>query len=218
MKYQYKKLKCSQIISEVLQDLNLNISVNYYPDYQIKENLRTHGQIMFFSAIGDEAERKSYKSLSPAEQDSFVTKSPCIHFPHLTVFNLIELLKSDEGTVYEETRNTANNVKMQAACSLEVRCLLFIFLHEVGHWNQLMNDFHGRVKEYSDTDLEEEKRLHDEQNELQRRITGRRPTQQEKQTMKRFQEEYRQIPKEKYANMFAEKKMSEISAKVLGKF
>ena len=107
---------------------------------------------------------------------------------------------------------------MQAACSLEVRCLLFIFLHEVGHWNQLMNDFHGRVKEYSDTDLEEEKRLHDEQTELQRRITGRRPTQQEKQTMKRFQEEYRQIPKEKYANMFAEKKISEISAKVLGKF
>ena len=209
---------CKDIITAILQDLDLSPDVLFYPSYQVVPNLEQHGQIMFLSSCDDPDERRIYNALSPEDKSKYVTKSPRIHFPDITVYDLIKLLQRDEGTIYEDTLGTALDVNMKYACSPEVRCLLFIFLHEVGHWYQLREDYGWRIKAFADADLELEKRLFERQQKIQRELYNRKPTAQEKKMLKRLQEEYRQIPKESYANSFAKEKMGEISEQVLKRF
>ena len=218
MKSIYKKLPCRDIITAILQDLALFPDVLFYPAYQVFPDLQQHGQIMFLSSCDDPEERRIYNALPLEDKSKYATKSPRIHFPDITVEELIKLLQSDEGTIYEDTRATALNVEMKSACSPEVRCLLFIFLHEVGHWYQLREDYGWRIKEFADADLELEKGLFERQQKIQRELYNRKPTAQEKKMLKQLQEEYRQIPKESYANSFAKEKMGEIKAEVLKQF
>ncbi len=206
-----KKLQCREIINAAITNLQLaDIQVIFDSEVILEQNLQRNGQIVFLHAIDDYHERKAYEAKTESEKSSYITQSPRIHFPDLSVEKLIAMFQTDISGVYKDTSEIVNHIHMKFPCPIEIRSILFMFLHEVGHWYQLMQKCNGRVKEYSETDRDLSEKNFNETQALHRKIINRYPNKQEQHEIRRLQNEYRQIPKEADADTFAKAKMQEV--------
>ena len=91
----YKKIQCKGIITSVIDNLQLTDVKVVFDDKQVlAHNLCTHAQIAFLNAIDDDNERAAYEKKSEEEKSSYITQSPRIHFPDLSVQEFIELFEN----------------------------------------------------------------------------------------------------------------------------
>lgn len=161
--------------------------------------------IIYFSPI-DEMEKRKY-DLCSSKYD-FVSHTPIIHVPDITVQELVEVFKCDEGNLYETTQAIISKW-FSEDIPQDVILVIFIFLHEVGHWVQFQQ-MGNRVYEFINKDFYALKNNYDKTQEVKRKINEQLKKENrrnlifwEKELLKKLSDEYRQIPKEKNADIFA---------------
>ena len=231
---QHTSLSCKELINTAVESLNLHdISLEFYPQSVIEQAIEqgSMGNLVYMHAMSDTEEEKIYNNLPDEEKTSYRTKSAKIFFPDVSVDYFIRVLKCDKSGMYDRTCEIANestnlvntsvntsvnkpantHSNIAIACPIEIKCILFIFLHEVGHWVQLSKKFDWRIKEYADWNAVEEKQSFDQQQLVfLNRESPSGLTHTEKAELERLQKKYRQIPKEANADDFAKKKLGEL--------
>lgn len=237
---QHTSLSCKELINTAVESLNLHdISLEFYPQSVIEQAIEqgSMGNLVYMHAMSDTEEEKIYNNLPDEEKTSYRTKSAKIFFPDVSVDYFIRVLKCDKSGMYDRTCEIANestnlvntsvntsvnkpantHSNIAIACPIEIKCILFIFLHEVGHWVQLSKKFDWRIKEYADWNAVEEKQSFDQQQLVfLNRESPYGLTHTEKAELERLQKKYRQIPKEANADDFAKKKLGELLGGLVG--
>lgn len=207
-----KKIRCKSLINAVMEELN----ITHIPVVFDTLTVVNKGLLAFLSVIDDEAERKKYELLSDEEKKTYQTQSAKIYFPDLSVWDFIDMLKCDGSGLYDKTLDIARKIDMKTACNLNIRCVLFTFLHEVGHWFQLIRlgvyEYINMDKELSEKNA---KAILAICNGIRRspKNAGKKKISMDaddKKRLRQLQDEYREIPKEKEADKFAADKMWEI--------
>lgn len=212
-------IDCRDIINLLQETLHLqHVNVIYDSMETIRTRLEGGAHTIFLNVIDDEAECEKYEKKAEVARDKYKTKSPAIHFPDLKVWRFIEVFKADVTGAYERTCHYLDSVMMKAECPIELKFVMNAFLHEVGHWNQLMGK-NRHVKQYIEIDLNLEKKNADDSFELYKKIHGIRDIQGTdrphipKGLMNKLielEEEYRQIPKEADADKYAREILSDL--------
>ena len=202
---------CKELIFFLQKRLNIQyVRVCFYAKGLIKERLIRGRHIVFFTPIDSESERERYERKSESAQTNYTTKSPMIHFPDVTIDELIQIFQCG---VEDESANTISRLKNEYDIEADKYIFIaFLFLHEVGHWNQLIADDH-KVRIFLLRDFEEEKRNHDAQSAIinsalrkngnNKLVNGFGLNNKEKEKLRKLQEEYRRIPKEADADKYA---------------
>lgn len=104
---------------------------------------------------------------------------------------------------------------MKSECPIEIKFILHIFLHEVGHWRQLLN-VDRCVEEFMEIDSEREKENHEKSVLLLQKIRHENPkgenniSDDDMAELIRLENEYRKIPKEADADEFARNMMEQM--------
>ena len=190
-------------IRELIDSINIfDVKVSF-DDWK---TMQLNGDIIYFTPV-DGKERTKYERIYRKEK--FVSTSACIHFPDLNVSDIIDIYKNCDGSgMYDFTCNLIlehckNIVNMDEAF------IVFIFLHEVGHWKQF-NKLKCNVKLFEEMDMDLEKdnfnkmrELQEQRNERWKRGNTCIQTAKEKRLAEQYMREYRCIPKEKEADEFA---------------
>ncbi len=131
-------LECKDVITKLQAQLGLQSVDVVYDALEItKTRLKWGDHIIYFNAIDNEAEREKYKKKSEEAQIKYKTKSAVIHIPDLKVCQIIDILKADITGAYDRTCEYLRKIKPSVECPIDLLFIMNIFLHEVGHWQQL---------------------------------------------------------------------------------
>lgn len=157
-------------------------------------------------------ERKKYDNLSDKRKKTFTSNSAAIYIGDLSVRELVDIFECDGTGIHEFTTSVIAPYCEKYDISKDIVYVLFLFLHEVGHWNQFKN-LEKNVFDFVNMDVELYKRNFDEMQILNNKIreqnacsnidVGQKLTFYEMELLKKLMEEYRNIPKEKEADEFA---------------
>lgn len=214
-------LRCKDVIWYLQKQLKLqNVNVVFDTIEVVRQRLQAGAHIVFMNVIENVSEKEKYEKKPQDIQAHYKTKSPAIHFPDLKIRELIEVYQCDIGDAYKKTCNAINSIETIAEMPIEIKFVYFLFLHEVGHWNQLM-DMDRNVKQFIETDLDAEKENYDAQNLIIEKVLHRNKarslsekeitfTDDELQELNQLEIEYRNIPKEFYADEYARRRLLEI--------
>lgn len=203
-------IQCRDVVKEVQRQLNIqHVLVCYDQRYIVKEKICRGEDIVYLSVIDDTAENEEYRKKTEEMQTIYRTKSPRIHFPDLSVNEIVKIYKS--GIEDEYVRMTLLFKEMNILIRNEVAFVCFIFLHEVGHWNQLHQN-NRLVKKYTENDTQIREEIYNAQNTIIKRIKKRalilgsnNPNIKESERKKyhELQVRYRKIPNEAEADNYA---------------
>ena len=172
----------------------------------VGESLCRGDHIIYFTSV-EGKERDKYERMYKKEK--FVSTTSCIHIPDSSVSDIIDAYKNCDGSgMYEFTCNmigeNCGNIQ-----NMDDAFIVFLFLHEVGHWNQF-NKKQCNVKLFIEMDINLEKENFEKVRELvhkrQERIKKGNTcpqTVKERKLAELYMKEYRSIPKEKEADDFA---------------
>ena len=210
----YNNLWCRDIITTAIKQLAMrDVKVVYDKKHIVASRLQRGLHIVFFNAIENEEERLRYEEIKGKPSiNRFKTKSPTIHIPDLHVWELLDIFKRDETGAYERTCAYLNTIKMKGSCPIEIKYILNIFLHEIGHWEQ-MKRLNWDVIKFTAMDINLEEAHNNEsmflQQEMRKEISniklGEKPVISDglMQKLVELEEGYRQIPKEADADNYA---------------
>ncbi|MFT9057037.1 MAG: hypothetical protein ABF449_10540, partial [Ethanoligenens sp.] len=126
----------------------------------------------------------------------------------LLVRELVEILECDGTSTLEITKDILSSF-FSDDISEDVVIVMYIFLHEVGHWIQFAG-MSNKVEAFSNEDIELSKAISNkmqqaviQRNERKMRGNSCPLTAKEKALFKQLSLEYRKIPKEKDADKYA---------------
>ena len=197
-------------VSDLINAINIyDVKVVFDDLEKVGENVCSGGIIYFTPVEGKE--RDKYEKMY--RKDEFVSSSSCIHIPNLSIADIIDLYKNCDGTgIYEWTCKTISE-QCENIKNIEEAFLIFVFLHEVGHWKQFVGG-KCNVKSFVEMDIELEKENFDKMNELEIQRCERinrgntcKQTAKERKLAEQYMMEYRRIPKEREADKFAMSKI-----------
>ena len=215
-------LRCKDVIQNLQKQLKLqNVNIIFDAVEVVVQRLQIGGHIVFLNAIEDVSEREKYEKKPKDIQANYKTKSPAIHFPDLQIGELINVYQCGVGDTYKKTCNVINYIETIIEMPIEIKFVYFLFLHEVGHWNQLMK-MDRNVKLFMEADMDVEKEIHEAQNLIMERVMRRNKvgslvekeitlTVDELQKLNQLEIKYRNIPKELDADEYAKKILKEIN-------
>lgn len=217
-----ENLRCKDVIQNLQKQLKLqNINVIFDAVEVVRQQLQIGGHIVFFNVIEDVSEKEKYEKKPENIQTHYKTKSPTIHFPDLKIGELINVYQCGIGNAYKKTCNVIDPIEMIVEMPIEIKFVYFLFLHEVGHWHQLM-EMNRNVKQFIEADIDAERENHEAQNLIMERVIKRNKvksllekeitlTDDELQKLNQLEIEYRNIPKEFDADEYAKKTLKEIN-------
>ena len=209
---------CKVFIELLQRKLNLqHVRVAFDEKKVLKERLMQGSHVVFFTPIDSESERDKYEKKPESAKAKYKTKSPMIHFPDVSIDEFVQIFQCG---VEDEFVNTISRLKKEYDIVADKYTFVsFLFLHEVGHWNQLQDD-DRMVHMYLLRDLTEEKNIHDAQNAIISSALRRNGkdtlgdglelTHNEKEKLRKLQEEYRNVPKEAEADEYAAKMLRSV--------
>lgn len=181
-------------ISKIVDKVNIfNAPVGYYTEAEMLKKLRINPNLIFFTPVeGDE--RKQFQNLSVTQQEDFISTTARIYLPDISARYLENTFKDcDQSGVYDITvANIKNHCEVDSVSAEEF--IVFLFLHEVGHWRQFINNG-SHPKAFVDMNLEMYKKNYNGSRNAEKSCD-----------IARFKElalEYRNIPKEVEADNFA---------------
>ena len=119
-------------ISEVIKIINnFNVNVIFDDLINVKEKILGGQSIFYFTPIEGKEKRK-YERMS--DKSKFISSSSTIHIVDLDISNLFELFECDVTGIHEYTKNVIKPY-CDMGVSEEIVYVIFLFLHEVGHYN-----------------------------------------------------------------------------------
>lgn len=178
----------------------------------VTNNLLAGRTPVYFAAI-EGTEQRKYENLRNKQE--FRSTTAAIHISDLSVRGLVNIFECDATGMHEFTKK-AIEPYLNEGISMDVVYVIFLFLHEVGHWMQLYN-MDRNVFKYANEDLELEKENSDKVNFLKKQQQERIKrgsecilTYNEKKLFEQYMKEYRCLPKEKDADEFALSKIQTV--------
>lgn len=200
-------------ISEVIKIINtFNVNVIFDDLINVKEKILGGQSIFYFTPIEGKEKRK-YERMS--DKSKFISSSSTIHIVDLDISNLFELFECDVTGIHEYTKNVIKPY-CDMGVSEEIVYVIFLFLHEVGHYNQFEN-MGRKVEEFINKDLalyeENFKKVEELQSRRRERIykgSDCSLTYKERSELEKYMKEYREISKEKEADDFALKNIENV--------
>ena len=217
-----KDITCKNIIDEVQRQLKLQqVHVCYDSMNEVANRIRSGAHVVYFSVIDNVAEREKYEKKTDEAKKIYKSKSPVIHFPDLTINEIVEIYRCGVEDEYQRVVSLLvdNNISIKS----EVAFVCFLFLHEVGHWNQLYQK-NMLVKMYLEDGIEQEKQIFELQNEILNRILRNNDiallgsdiviSKKDKEKYHELQVKYREIPKEAEADEYAFSMISKLKIKL----
>ena len=195
------------MIRELINSVNtFGVKVVFDDIDKVKESVYKGNHIIYFTPVEGE-ERKKFERMYTKEK--FVSTTFCIHIPDLPISDIIDMYKNCDGSgiydfickmILEKCGNIQN---------MNDAFVIFLFLHEVGHWNQF-TEMQCNVKTFIEMDINLEKanfeKVKELENKRQERIKKGSTCLQsakERKLSESYMKEYRNIPKEKKADDFA---------------
>ena len=121
-------------IKDLINTIN-TVDVKIYFDSRqevINKICQGDSMIIYFSPI-DETEKRKYDQCN--NKCDFVSHTPTIHIPDITVQELVETFKCDGSNLYESTQAIISKCTSEDIPQ-DIILVIFVFLHEVGHWVQ----------------------------------------------------------------------------------
>ena len=199
-------------VKELINSINtFNVKIVYDTQLETKNNLK-NGKPLYFTPV--EGKEKSVYHNKKNKGD-FVSSTASIHIPNLSIEYLINIFECDGTGIHELIKNTINPY-----CNLgvpkDVVYVIFLFLHEVGHWQQFIN-LGKNVEKFSNLDIDARKDNFTKFNQLEQSRHERIKkgndcplTFNEKKLCQQYMQEYRDIPMEREADEFALSQMLEV--------
>ncbi len=202
-------------VKELINIINeFEVKVIFDSQKQVKDNIM-RGQVMYFTPV-EGKERKKFEN--KRNKSDFISTTASIHIPDLSIEYLINIFECDGTGLYEFTKELIKpfcNMNIQS----EIAYVIFLFLHEVGHWQQFIN-LEKNVEKFINLDIEERINVNKKFSELEEKRKERMEkgnncpqTFNEKKLCEQYMQEYRAIPMEKDADEFALKHMAKIITK-----
>jgi hypothetical protein len=142
------------------------------------------------------------------QRRDFVSNSAAIHIPDLAVDEMINLFECDVTGILNHTKEYLKKY-LRDDIDENIVIISFIFLHEVGHWKQFCKmscnvwDFINDDLELEKENFEKRKVVLESRKERLQRGNNCILTVKERKKLNEIMEEYRNIPKEKDADIFA---------------
>jgi hypothetical protein len=160
---------------------------------------------LYFTPV-EGKERKKYENSD--NKSEFLSTSDAIHIIDLNVSDLVNIFECDGTGIYELTKE-----RIRPYClgdiSEDIVFVIFVFLHEVGHWKQFVNmgknveRYVGEGLDLEKMNFEKTQQLRMQQNQRIAKGSLCKLTAREKALFKEYMLEYRKTPKEKFADEFA---------------
>lgn len=207
-----------------MQDLinqvnSFGVKVVYDEAAQAAERTMRGVDIIYFTPVDGE-EREKYQRMH--NKDEFTSTSACIHFPNIHISDVIDTYKNCDGSgIYKYTCDL-----IQSKCDIDENMdkafIIFMFLHEVGHWKQF-ESLKCNVKSFVEMDMELYKSISDKMCDLEKQRFERigkgssceqTAKEKEKRLAAQYMEKYRNIPKEKDADEFALREINDVLKKL----
>lgn len=194
-------------ISDIINKINIyDVEVEFYSLEELYNRLSVQGNNTFicFSVMNDTQKLKYEKNFN----EDFISKSASIQVPDISVDELLETLDCVRGNMYSNLKEIVRPYVNQDN-NEGLLITIILFLHEVGHYQQLKR-VEFNVKKYCDENLEEYQAQFDKvslvnqkRNERLKNGNNCTYTFNENKQLDALDEEYRAIPKELEADMFA---------------
>ncbi|MCP1136177.1 hypothetical protein NKT34_23035 [Paenibacillus polysaccharolyticus] len=216
-------------VRELVEIINtFGVPVNYFEQEKLHAIINYNSDVPFpiYFSVFSEEEKKKYAASK--DKSKFESSTASIHFPDITLAQLVNLFECDGTGIHEFTLNRISHY-LDKDIPRDVVYVTFLFLHEVGHWMQfismnkiaevyfnedleLYQESHKKMQDFRikrDTRINKERNimLSGNHKELYSRASGRDEltllTFRERKLVETLQKEYRNIPKEKDADTFA---------------
>jgi hypothetical protein len=190
---------------ELINTINdYNAKIIFYDKTDLVDKLKEGLSIYFTPVEGKEL--KKYMNIKGKKD--FISTTASIHIPDLSIEEFVDIFKCYGMGLYEFTNNI---IKPYCNNGIDNNIVFstFVFLHEVGHWNQFksmgrnVSTFESRDYELSKENFNKMKSLIEEYNERIAKGNTCILTAKEKKLSNQYMTEYRNIPKEKEADEFA---------------
>lgn len=197
-----RAMRLIRIIKKLDDIKELDIKVNYYNEDQLCERLSSP---IFFSCANDE-ERRRYERCN--NKSACVSTTPSINIPDLTIREIVNLLECDGSGLLSTTKKMIKDF-LSTKISDDIVIFTFLFLHEVGHWDQFHRMSYN-IDAFTKLDREKSEQNHNKWLKVISQINKRKHngeeislTEKEKFLLEQVSNEYRNIPKEKEADNYA---------------
>ena len=193
-------------IKELIDIINIyDIKVIFDNAEDVAEKIMKGTSPLYFTPV-EGSERKKYKKKK--NNRDFTSTTATIHIIDLSIDDFVKIFECDVTGIHEFTNNIINpycNEKINR----NIVYMIFLFLHEVGHWFQFKK-MDRKVYDF----MERNRALYEENFKkktlLEERRQGRidkgnqcKLTAKEKKLFEQYMKEYRNIPKENEADEFA---------------
>lgn len=194
-------------VKDIINVINVfDIDIHFDSKEEMFKKFSNGISLIFYFSPLNEKEIKKYEN-SQNKYD-YISSTPSIHVPDLTIDELINTFECSAGDLYNSTCKFISEFFIEDIPK-DVVFVVFLFLHEVGHWMQFKK-MDNHVCKYIDTDRKESENNYYKLQLLckkrQERISKGNLcnlTTNEKKAFEQIFTEYRQIPKEKEADEFA---------------
>lgn len=197
-------------VKELIDIINLfQVHVIFDNPKDSVDRLMAGGSPLYFTPI-EGKERKKYEQSS--NKSEIISTTDAIHVIDLDIRKLVNIFECDGTGIHELTKE-----KIRPYCSNNISedivYVAFLFLHEVGHWDQFIC-MSKNIERFINEDLQLEKEIFEKNQQLGKQQKERIKkgsscilTTNERKLFEQYMLEYREIPKEKYADKFALKNM-----------
>lgn len=199
---------------EIINIFNANVIFDNPKDSVELVLAAGHSPLYFLAIEGKEKNKYDHSS----NKSEFVSSTASIHIIDLDIQDLINIFECDGTGIYQLTKDMISPF-YSSNIPEDIVFISFLFLHEIGHWNQFIR-MGKNVEQYKNKDLDLEKENNEKVVQLRKQQLERINkgnlcvlTSNEKKLFKQYMLEYRQIPKEKDADQFALEHMNLILEK-----
>ena len=194
----------------------MQAKVVYDSKQVLSERLKYGKSICYFRTIDSEAEIEKYEKKREVDKKKYKSKSSAIHTPDCSITEFISLYSKTnifEDEKYEKTIVRLQNELNVAECSIsdEIMFFCFVFLHEVGHWNQFNFECDRQIYKYGKLDEGNDKRIFEKIHSIYEKNPGMQRlddiSENDKITLNQLHDEYNALPTEVVANSYAYEKL-----------
>lgn len=197
-------------VKDIINAINIfNVKIVFDSPEEVAEKIMAGSSPLYFTPV-EGKERKRFENIE--NNQDFTSTTASIHIIDLSVKDFVNIFECDGTGIHQFTNNIIEPYCNEGIQS-EIIYVIFLFLHEVGHWVQF-EKMNNKVKQFMCKDIGLEKENFDKVNTLKRQRQERinrgnkcNLTAKEKRLFEQYMQEYRNIPKEKEADEFALSKM-----------
>lgn len=185
-------------IADTVNDENAKIHYYVYDENEMSDHL------MYLKVVSDD-ERKTYNGLSDEEKKEYVSTSSEIYLPKMSVDNCVRIYTECVVSYdYQYTYNKVINLAEIEKNDINVAVVLYMVLHEFGHWHDLASKG-NKVYAYSEASVNEGEKACKFGNEVQSRLSYKTTfDEKDMELLKQATLMYHSIPVEQKANQYAD--------------